>query len=168
MKPAVLRSGALAILLLGASGLARAEIPVRPLVAQELRSILDAEKGRVVVLNLWATWCAPCLREIPELMELESSMSRSGVRLIGVAMDEPGADAAQVGEFRRKYFPGFVTYARRGPEIDELASVVDVAWNEVVPTTYILDRRGSVVSRLQGRKTPAEFRSAIEAALRRP
>jgi thiol-disulfide isomerase/thioredoxin len=142
--------------------------PAKPIVAGELRSILDAEKGRVVVLAVWATWCVPCLREIPELLALQSSMSRSGVRLVGVAVDEPTPGAAGVEAFRRKHFPDFPTYARAGAEIDELVSVVDPAWNEVVPTTYVLDRSGRVAERLQGRKTPQELRAAVERAVLAP
>lgn len=142
--------------------------PVRPVAAADLRAALAAEKGQVVILAVWATWCVPCLREIPELLDLQASMSRSPVRLIGVAVDEPEPGAATVEGFRRKHFPGFRTYARSGPEIDELVSVVDPAWNEVVPTTYVLDRSGRVVERLQGRRTPAEIRVVIERALRAP
>jgi len=142
--------------------------PVRPVAAADLRAVLAAEKGQVVILAVWATWCVPCLREIPELLDLQASMSPSQVRLIGVAVDEPEPGAATVEGFRRKHFPGFLTYARSGPEIDELVSVVDPAWNEVVPTTYVLDRAGRVVERLQGRKAPAEIRAIVERALRAP
>lgn len=148
-----------------ADAAAAAGIPARPVVAAELRSILEAERGRVVVLAVWATWCVPCLREIPELLALQSSLNHAGVRLIGVAVDEP-AGSGQVEEFRRRHFPAFLTYARAGPEIDELVSVVDPAWNELVPTTYVLDREGRVIERLQGRKTPEHLQAVIERALR--
>ena len=156
-------------LLLGLLALpAVAGTPARAIAAADLRAILAAEKGQVVILAVWATWCVPCLREIPELLELQASMSPSPVRLIGVAVDEPEPGAAAVEGFRRKHFPGFLTYARSGPEIDELVSVVDPAWNEVVPTTYVLDRAGRVIGRLQGRKAPAEIRALVERALRVP
>jgi glutathione peroxidase-family protein len=70
-----------------------------------------------------------------------------------------------VEQFRKKYFPAFVTFARNGPQMDELASVIDPAWNEVVPTTYILDRQGKIVARLQGKKSLGEFREAVRKAL---
>jgi thiol-disulfide isomerase/thioredoxin len=155
-------SGLLLALLASAS---HAAAPARPITAGELQKALAAERGRVVVLAVWATWCVPCLREIPELLDLQASMSPSRVSLIGVAVDEPVAGASPVEEFRRKHFPEFRTYMRAGPEIDELVSVVDPAWNEVVPTTYVLDRAGRMVERLQGRKTPAELRAAVERAL---
>lgn len=143
----------------------RADVPAKPVSAEEFRAILEKERGKVVILNLWATWCVPCLREVPDLLALEAEMKREGVKLIGVAVDDPSPGAVQVDRFRQKYFPAFVTYARQGSEMDELASVVDPAWNEVVPTTYILNRQGKVVVRIQGKKSREEFRAAIAKAL---
>ena len=51
-------------------------------------------------------------------------------------------------DFGKSIFPDFFTYARQGPEMDEFASVIDPPWNEVVPTTYIIDRNGEVVRRM--------------------
>lgn len=133
--------------------------------AAQFRTALQQQRGKVLVLNFWATWCVPCLREVPDLLKLETEYAARGVRLIGVAVDDPSPGAAQVEQFRSKYFPAFMTYARTGPEMDELASVIDPAWNEVVPTTYILDRQGKPVARLQGKKSLDEFRAALDKAL---
>jgi thiol-disulfide isomerase/thioredoxin len=132
--------------------------------AAGVRKLLDARRGKVIVLNLWATWCAPCLREIPDLVRLEAELAPRGVALIGVSMDEPD-DGARVAEFRAKYFPAFPTWLRSERELDAIASVVDPAWNEVLPTTYLLGRDGKVARRVQGAKTHEEFRALIEAVL---
>lgn len=142
-----------------------ADTPAKPIAAAEFRSILQAEQGKVLVVNFWATWCVPCLREVPDLLKLEAEFASRGVKLLGVAVDDPSPGATQVEQFRKKYFPTFLTYARIGPEMDELASVIDPAWNEVVPTTYILDRRGKPLARIQGKKSLEEFRLALQKAL---
>lgn len=132
--------------------------------AGALRQLLDAERGKVVVLNLWATWCVPCLREIPDLLRLEKELGPRGVVLIGVSMDEPD-DGARVAAFHAKYFPAFRTWLRSERELDAIASVVDPAWNEVLPTTYVLAPDGRVARRVQGARTQEEFRALLEAAL---
>ncbi len=154
----------LALLALGAA-VVRADTRAEPVTAAEFRSALERERGRVLVVNLWATWCAPCLREIPDLLRLEAELAPHDVRLIGVAVDDPTPDAREVEEFRRRYFPALRTFARGDGELDELASVIDPAWNEVVPTTYILDRSGKVRARIQGKKTLEEFKAAVRQVL---
>lgn len=138
---------------------------LRLISAAQLRGVLAAERGRVVVLNLWATWCAPCLREIPDLVRLEQQFAPRGLVLIGVAMDEPDELDTRVAPFRQKYFPQFRTYLRAEHEIDAIASVVDPAWNEVLPTTYLIGRDGRLLRRVQGAKTHDEFSKLISAAL---
>lgn len=133
--------------------------------APQLRDLLDAERGKLVVLNLWATWCVPCLREIPDLVRIEQELAPRGVTLIGVAMDEPGELATRVVPFHEKYFPAFRSYLRSEIELDAIASVVDPAWNEVLPTTYLLGRDGKVIRRIQGARTLEQFRELITAAL---
>jgi thiol-disulfide isomerase/thioredoxin len=144
---------------------ALADTPARATDAAGFKAALQAERGSVLIVNLWATWCVPCLREVPDLLALAKEHEKQGVKLIGVSVDDPSPGAAVVEQFRKKYFPAFVTFARNGPQMDELASVIDPAWNEVVPTTYILDRQGKVVARLQGKKSLGEFREAVRKAL---
>jgi thiol-disulfide isomerase/thioredoxin len=127
-----------------------------------LRKLLDAQRGKVVVLNLWATWCVPCLREIPDLLALEKELAPRGVTLIGLGMDEPSALADQVEPFRRKNFPAFRTWLRSEPDMDALVSVVDPAWNEILPTTYLIGRDGKVAKKIQGKRTLEQFRELIQ------
>ena len=141
--------------------------PAKAIHAPEFKKVLDSHRGDLVIVNFWATWCAPCLKEIPDLLKLSQEKSSEGVQLIGVAVDEPTANSAEVERFRSRYFPEFRTYARAGVEMDELAQFIDPSWNEVVPTTYLLDRDGRVVKRIQGKKTLDEFRAALEAVSRK-
>ena len=142
-----------------------AEIPAKPINAADFKSALASSRGKVIVLNFWATWCVPCLREVPDLLAVTNEVKASGVVLIGVAVDDPSPGATEVERFRKRYFPDFFTYARQGPEMDELASVIDPTWNEVVPTTYLIDRNGKVIRRIQGKKSITEFRQAIKELL---
>lgn len=141
--------------------------PAKAIQAPEFKQILSGHRGDVVIVNFWATWCAPCLKEIPDLLRLQQEKASEGVQLIGIAVDEPTANSAEVERFRSRYFPSFRTYARAGAEMDELAQVIDPTWNEVVPTTYLLDREGRVVKRIQGKKTLEEFRVALEPIIRK-
>jgi thiol-disulfide isomerase/thioredoxin len=126
-----------------------------------LGKLLAERRGKVVVLNLWATWCVPCLREIPDLVALEQEFAARGVTLVGLGMDDPGALNEQVEPFRRKNFPAFRTWLRSEPDMDALVSVVDPAWNEILPTTYLIGRDGKVAKKIQGKRTLEQFRELI-------
>lgn len=143
----------------------QAATPAQPVTAAQFQAALERERGKVLVVTLWATWCASCLGEIPDLLRLETELGAAQVRLIGVAVDDPTPGARQVEQFRLSHFPRFHTFARRDGELDELASVIDPAWNEVVPTTYVLDRTGKVRARIQGKKSFAELKAAVQAVL---
>lgn len=136
---------------------------VQTISPQELKKALQDERGNIVIVNLWATWCAPCLVEIPDLMRLEAELDTMKVKLIGIAIDEPRGGGRQIDKMRERYFPTFRTYARDNTDLDDLVSVIDPAWNEVVPTTYILGRDGKVVTRIQGKKSLEEFKAAVTA-----
>jgi thiol-disulfide isomerase/thioredoxin len=143
----------------------RAEGPaVRVATPAQVAGELAALRGKVVMLNVWATWCSPCLREIPDLLAVEADLAAQGFVLLGLSVDE-AVEAPRVDEFRRRYFPAFRTLVRDAPDMDAAVSVVDPAWNELVPTTYLVGRDGKLLQRIQGKKTREEFRAAAQAAL---
>jgi thiol-disulfide isomerase/thioredoxin len=134
---------------------------IRSISAIEFNALLDEARGEVVLINLWATWCAPCLREIPELMRLRENYQDKGFRLIAIAMDDPRDLETHVLPFREQRFPDWDTFQRAEVEMDTFVSVVDPAWNEVLPTSYLIDRTGDVVKVMFGGKSYEDFEAAL-------
>lgn len=103
-------------------------------------------RGKVVVLNFWATWCAPCIEETPSLNRLQKFLEpRNGV-VLGVAADE---DEAAFREFLSKYQVTFPNY--RDPATKEHRSAI--AWSygtSMYPETYVIDRRGRIAREFMG------------------
>jgi len=135
--------------------------PIQSISANEFSVLLDDARGEVILVNLWATWCAPCLREIPELLRLDEKYRQKGFRLIAVAMDDPQDLETHVIPFRDQRFPDWETFQRAEVEMDRFVSVVDPAWNEVLPTSYLIDRTGKVASILFGGKSYEDFEAAL-------
>ncbi len=158
-----IRSGLMSLVVvlpfLAAPGMAAPPAPA--LDAGQFRQVLEKQQGQVVLVNFWATWCRACLKEIPALLDLERQYHDRGFRLVAVSLDEPGDYAGVVAPFLDKWFPELATYRRSTADMDALVSVLDPAWNELLPTSYVLDRAGTVRARIQGGKPADEFAAAI-------
>ena len=121
-------------------------------------------RGRVVILNLWATWCGPCRQEIPHFNELRRRYPDSRLQIVGLTTENPETHSGAVRQFARqmdiKYRLG---WAER-PFAEALMS-----GRRVIPQTYVIGADGQVVERLVGfssNRTPAALRAAVERALR--
>ncbi len=106
-------------------------------------------KGKVVVLNYWATWCVPCRSEIPEFNRMHDELGAKGVEVVGISMDQDGADA--VKPYLEKN-PIRYTIGLGSGEMDQL------------PVTLVLDGNGNTVQRFDGLAAPAEIRAAVAKA----
>lgn len=103
-------------------------------------------RGKVVVLNFWATWCPPCKEETPSLNHLQKYMeSRNGL-VLGIAADE---DAAVYQQFLRDEGVIFPTY--RDPATKNQRSPIALSYGtSIVPETYVIDRHGKIARKLIG------------------
>lgn len=113
--------------------------------------------GKVTVLDFWATWCVPCLQEIPSFNQLQKDLADKGVVVVGVNMDEDGA--ALVKPFLTKH-PMRYTVALATDAIKKQYGV-----GEELPVTVILDRSGKEVKRFEGFTKEEELRAAIQGVL---
>jgi len=120
-------------------------------------------KGRVVLLNLWATWCAPCRKEMPALERLQKELGSDRFEVVALSIDRGGADAA-------KKFLDQIKVEKLALYVDATARSSSALKAVGMPTTLLIDRQGRELGRLVG---PAEWDSAdavrlIKAALSAP
>ncbi len=116
---------------------------------------LAEHRGSWVVVNFWATWCAPCLKEIPDLAEFDAS--RDDVELIGLAYEEIEPDDMLAFIAKHKIvYPIAI--------IDTYQPPADFDTPRGLPMTYLIDPAGAVAKRFLGPITSAELASAIAAS----
>lgn len=116
-------------------------------------------RGKVVLLNLWATWCGPCRYEIPELEMLHGKYNARGFEVVGVSVDESGPESVKEFVSEQK-----MTYPIVLDPEGKLASIFQTS---VLPTSVVIDRKGTIVWKKYGAILPndAELVAAIEKAL---
>ena len=117
----------------------------------------------MVLANLWATWCTPCLLEIPNLLARTAELLAADFRLLAISMDDAHSEG-WVTEFKAKHFPTLLSLINSELDIDPLVRVIDPAWNKTPPTSSSFNRDGEVVKKVQGKKPTTFFREQLVAA----
>lgn len=113
--------------------------------AAGLKQAVARERGRVVLLNFWATWCVPCREEFPELSKLQVRHQEAGLRVIGVSTDFPKERAA-VEKFLAGERPSFPSYLKKsGGDDEDFINAVDSSWGGELPFSVLYDRAGKKV-----------------------
>ncbi|GAC1406353.1 MAG: hypothetical protein NVSMB64_11950 [Candidatus Velthaea sp.] len=142
----------------GPSSLAGAPAPSYDLKGLDGRTdSLAHYRGSVVVLNLWASWCPPCVAEMPDLQRFASEYKSKGVVVLGIDQGESSRAASDFAKQRGVTFPIL---------LDEEQQYGRAFTAIGLPTTVIVDRRGHVVQGIDGQLTPAQMRAAVAPALR--
>ncbi len=112
-------------------------------------------RGKTVVLNVWATWCGPCLKEIPDLKEIHREFKDKGVVVLGVLLESESPEAAKpIVEQLTIDYPTW--YGN-----DEFAKQFGI---QAFPTTIIIDKNGKIVSQNVGLQNKDRFLNLLKAA----
>jgi len=120
--------------------------------------------GKVLVINLWATWLIPSRMETPELVKLQAHFWSRAVRVVGLSTEDPDQSTKQV----RQWVRSFRIQYKIGWAPEEVANTL-MQGRDAIPQTYVVSRTGRIVKRFVGfnpSTTPAQFKAAIEEALR--
>jgi cytochrome c biogenesis protein CcmG/thiol:disulfide interchange protein DsbE len=120
---------------------------------------LASRRDKVVLLNLWATWCGPCRYEIPELQRIHDTYLSRGFEVVGVSVDESGVESVKqfVAENTMKY----------PVVLDPQGKLATVLQTSVLPTSILIGRDGKIVWKKYGAilENDEELKTAIEKAL---
>jgi cytochrome c biogenesis protein CcmG/thiol:disulfide interchange protein DsbE len=143
---------------LGSSALHADPAPAWKLTDLDGKSVsLSDFKGKVVVFDIWATWCPPCRAEIPHFIELQNEWKDKGVTIVGMSVDSTGAaDVAKFAKDNGMNYPIVM-----GDEATATAYGAD----QGIPTTVVIDKKGNIVASHLGLTDKDVFESDIKKAL---
>lgn len=156
--------------LLAAAALALAAIPapgepvklVKP--ADYRARVVAPKKGRVLVVNFWATWCDPCREELPALAAASKTFPARDLAVVLVSVDSL-KKTPDVARFLAKEKVPFVCWQAKSHDASPFIEAVDKSWNGAVPYTLVYDRKGAIVAKLAGPQTKEAFGDAVRKAL---
>ena len=137
---------------------------VRPVTVGELKQAVTNAGAKVVLINLWATWCGPCRQEFPELVRLERAWRGRGLKLLLVSAD----DAAELGQVRRFLADNGVTFPTylKAQKDQEFINGLDARWTGALPATFLYDGTGQLRDFWEGATTYAVLEQKMQKILR--
>lgn len=139
-------------------------IQVEPINEKGIKKILSKNKGNIVVINFWATWCEPCREEFPELVKLYENYRGRGIQLVLLSMDDRD-QIEQVKEFLKRNNVNFVSYIRSDRNFEDLVNAIDREWVGAIPATFVFNRQGKRVDTMVGKQNYEAFEKAVRPLL---
>jgi len=127
-------------------------------------SVFSEYKGKVLILDFYATWCTPCRDSIPHLINLQRKYEEQGLQVVGLNVGGPG-DEQKVPAFAKEFG---IQYPLAKPDEDLVSFLLSDS--DAIPQTFVFDRAGHLVERFIGfgPETGGHLDSAIESGLRTP
>jgi thiol-disulfide isomerase/thioredoxin len=128
---------------------------------EEMAQIVDSHKGKVLLINFWATWCKPCVKEFPELVKLYNDYKDKGFELVFISADVPDEVDSKVLPFLKKQNVDFISYYIKFDKPEELINYIDKNWEGAIPSTYVYDKEGKLTADILGSRSYEEFEAEI-------
>ncbi|MBL8176175.1 MAG: TlpA family protein disulfide reductase [Bryobacterales bacterium] len=126
--------------------------------------LVASQKGKVVLVNFWATYCVPCRAEMPALVKLQQKYGPKGLVLMTISADEP-EDEAKAGQFLSTVKVPAPHYLRKTANEDAFVRVVDAKWSGALPLSLVYDKGGKKVKVLVGEADLTALEALIQKML---
>lgn len=140
------------------------KITVEDLDKSKLEKLIKNRKGKVLLLNIWASWCPPCKKEFPDLVKLAEKYKNSKVDIVGLSVDDRNDLQSEVIPFLQKNNVNFKIYIQNFKSVDELISFFP-KWEGAIPLTVIFDKNGREKKFIIGMRDFEFFDKALQEVL---
>ena len=135
-----------------------------PLDEQAFGRMVANHHGKVLLVDFWATWCAPCREEMPKLVSLYSSERGRNFDFVTISCDEPEQMADAVSFVQKQGAPA-PFYIKRAKYDDRFINAIHPKWSGALPALFLFDRTGQKVTSFVGETDMDELKASIERVL---
>ncbi len=126
--------------------------------------MVEAHRGKVVLVDFWATWCDPCREELPKLVALAKKLDRQRFELLTVSADEPEKEGEAAALLDREQVPQ-PRYIKRTDDDQAFIDSVDQKWSGALPALFVYDRSGARVASFIGEVDMGDVETAVRKAM---
>ena len=129
--------------------------------------MIQQNKGGVTLVNVWATWCDPCKKEIPSLVKLRHEFDSTGFKLILVSADDIELAETNVPRTLRKLSVNFQTYIKQDTTDEAFMMGMNPDWSGALPTSFLYDKEGKLADMMVGERSYVKFKVAVKKLMSR-
>lgn len=143
------------------------------ITAQEVREIdetglnllLKSKAGKPVFVNLWATWCRPCVDEFPDILKIRNDYKSDSLEVILISLDFGEGAKEKAEKFLAKMNVDFVAYINAFSKDEDLINFFDLKWDGAIPATFIYDKSGRLSASMIGKRSYDAFSEEVRKVL---
>jgi thiol-disulfide isomerase/thioredoxin len=133
---------------------------VEVITVDKLKELIRNRSGKPLLINVWATWCAPCREEFPDLVKL-ANQYEDKIDVVGISVDFPEEIDSKIIPFLKKQNATFTNYVIRLIEPEDFINLLNKDWSGAVPATFIYNEKGIQIKSLIGKRTFEELEKVI-------
>lgn len=131
-------------------------------------SLISQRNNKILLLNIWATWCDPCREEFPDLISLADAYRSRGVEVVAISVDYPDEVESKILPFLDTMNVPFPVFVSNIEQQDNFFAQFDKSWSGAIPATFIYDPRGLQKKFLLGKQSMQQLKKAVEDITGKP
>jgi thiol-disulfide isomerase/thioredoxin len=120
----------------------RENLEISEITIDELNDIIKKRKGRLLLINIWATWCVPCKEEFPDLIKISDKYGEK-FELVGISIDYPDEVESKIVPFLNELQPNFINYVNGEKDTERFINNLNPKWSGAIPATFFYDLEGA-------------------------